>query len=158
MVLKEKSVLKGRGINTKGVILSPSKSFSIFFFFVQKNISFGLNVFRQITFSFFPMIYSLPFLPLTALRPSNTSNIFLQLVAYKVSLQGEIQFIACFTFYLFGKFLCCERQKILLLFATYMFAEQIESNTRNKLYFTLKRNLVRDQLLENIARITLALL
>ena len=109
MVLKEKSVLKGRGINTKGVILSPSKSFSIFFFFVQKNISFGLNVFRQITFSFFPMIYSLPFLPLTALRPSNTSNIFLQLVAYKVSLQGEIQFIACFTFYLFGKFLCCER-------------------------------------------------
>lgn len=32
MVLKEKSVLKGRGINTKGVILSPSKSFSIFFF------------------------------------------------------------------------------------------------------------------------------
>ena len=109
MVLKEKSVLKGRGINTKGVILSPSKSFSIFFFFVQKNISFGLNVFRQITFSFFPMIYSLPFLPLTALRPSNTSNIFLQLVAYKVSLQGEIQFIACFTFYLFGKFLSCER-------------------------------------------------
>ena len=89
MVLKEKSVLEGRGINTKGVILSPSKSFSIFFF-VQKNISFGLNVFRQITFSFYPMIYSLPFLPLTALRPSNTSNIFLQLVAYKVSLQGEI--------------------------------------------------------------------
>ena len=36
MVLKEKSVLKGRGINTKGVILSPSKSFSIFFFCTQK--------------------------------------------------------------------------------------------------------------------------
>ena len=36
MVLKEKSVLKGRGINTKGVILSPNKSFSIFFFFTQK--------------------------------------------------------------------------------------------------------------------------
>ena len=34
MVLKEKSV--------------------IYFFFVHKNISFGLNVFRQITFSFFP--------------------------------------------------------------------------------------------------------
>lgn len=34
MVLKEKSVLKGRGINTKGVIHSPSKSFS--FFFPQK--------------------------------------------------------------------------------------------------------------------------
>ena len=151
MVLKEKSVLKGRGINTKGVILSPSKSFSIFF--LHKNISFGLNVFRQITFSFFAMIYSLPFLPLTALRPSNTSNIFLQLVAYKVSLQGEIQFIACFTFYLFGKFLCCKRQKILLLFA-----DQVESTTQNKLYFTLQRNLVRDQLLENIARITLALL
>ena len=33
MVLKEKSVLKGRGINTKGVILSPTKTF---FFFVQK--------------------------------------------------------------------------------------------------------------------------
>ena len=32
MVLKEKSGLKGRGINTKGVTLSPSKSFSIFFF------------------------------------------------------------------------------------------------------------------------------
>ena len=31
MVLKEKSVLKGRVINTKGVILSPTKSFSIFF-------------------------------------------------------------------------------------------------------------------------------
>ena len=31
MVLKEKSVLKGRGINTKGVILSPTKSFYIFF-------------------------------------------------------------------------------------------------------------------------------
>ena len=88
MVLKEKSVLKGRGINTKGVVLSLSKSFSIFF--LHKNISFGLNVFRQITFSFFAMIYSLLFLPLTALRPSNTSNIFLQLVAYKVSLQGEI--------------------------------------------------------------------
>ena len=36
MVLKEKSVLKGRGINTKGVILSPSKSFSIFFFLYKK--------------------------------------------------------------------------------------------------------------------------
>ena len=35
-----------------------------------------------------------------------------------------------------------------------MFAEQIESNSRNKLYFTLQRNLVRDQLQENIARIT----
>lgn len=32
MVLKEKSRLKGRGINRKGVIHSPSKSFSIFFF------------------------------------------------------------------------------------------------------------------------------
>ena len=107
MVLKEKSGLKGRGINTKGVTLSPSKSF--LFFFLHKNITFGLKVFKQITFSFFPMIYSLSFLPLTALRPSNTSNIFPQLVAYKVSLQGETQFIACFTFYLFGKFLCCER-------------------------------------------------
>ena len=99
MVLKEKSVLKGRGINTKGDIHSPSKSFSIFF--NTKNISFGLKVFKQITFSFFPMIYSLSFLPLTALRPSNTSNIFLQIVAYKVSLQGEIQFVVCFTIYLF---------------------------------------------------------
>ena len=36
MVLKEKSVLKGRGINTKGVILLPNKSFSIFFFFYTK--------------------------------------------------------------------------------------------------------------------------
>ena len=35
MVLKEKSVSKGRGINTKGVILSPTKTFFIFFF-VQK--------------------------------------------------------------------------------------------------------------------------
>lgn len=35
MVLKEKSVLKGRGINTKGVILSPNKSFSIFFFYTK---------------------------------------------------------------------------------------------------------------------------
>ena len=98
MVLKEKSVLKGRGINTKGDIHLPSKSFSIFF---NTNISFGLKVLKQITFSFFPMIYSLSFLPLTALRPSNTSNIFLQLVAYKVSLQGEIQFVVCFIIYLF---------------------------------------------------------
>ena len=92
MVLKEKSVLKGRGINTKGVILSPTKSFSIFFLY--KNISFGLKRFKQFTFSFFRMIYSLP---LTALRSSNTSKIFLHQVAYKVSLQGDIQFIACFT-------------------------------------------------------------
>ena len=82
MVLKEKSVLKGRGINTKGVILSPTKTF--FIFFLYKNISFGLKRFKQFTFSFFRMIYSLPFLPLTALRSSNTSNIFLHLVAYKV--------------------------------------------------------------------------
>ena len=88
LVLKEKSVLKGRGINTKGDIHLPSKSFSIFF--KHKNISFGLKVLKQITFSFFPMIYSLSFLPLTALRPSNTSNIFLQLVAYKVSLKYNL--------------------------------------------------------------------
>ena len=35
MVLKEKSGLKGRGINTKGVTLSPSKSFLYFFFYTK---------------------------------------------------------------------------------------------------------------------------
>ena len=37
MVLKEKSVLKGRGINTKGDIHSPSKSFQADYIFFLSN-------------------------------------------------------------------------------------------------------------------------
>ena len=90
------------------------------------------------------MIYSLPFLPLTALRPSNASNIFQQLVAHKVTFQGEIQFVARITFYLLSKHVCCKQEKYLLPLATQKFTEQVESKTRNKLYLALQRNLVRD--------------
>ena len=77
-------------------------------------------------------------------RPSNTSNIFLQLVAHKVTLQGEIQFVAPITFCLISKHLCCKQEKYLLPLATQKFTEQVESKTRNKLYLALQRNLVRD--------------
>ena len=60
-------------------------------------------------------------------RPSNTSNIFLQLVAHKVTLQGEIQFVARITFYLLSKYLCCKQEKYLLPLATQKLTEQVGS-------------------------------
>ena len=110
-------------------------------FFVTKIEKFSaIKHFLKFLYQSFCTSLSIKFL----VRPSNTSNIFLQLVAHKVTLQGEIQFVARITFYLLSKHLCCKKEKYLLPLATQKFTEQVESKTRNKLYLALQRNLVRD--------------
>ena len=54
----------------------------------------------------------------------------MQLVAHKVALQGEIQFVARITFYLLSKYLCCKQEKYLLPLATQKLTEQVGSKTR----------------------------
>ena len=112
-------------------------AFPLTIFLWQKLREFTLNFSTVKTFC---TSLSIKFL----VRPSNTSNIFLQLVAHKVTLQGEIQFVAHITFYLLSKHLCCKQEKYLLPLARQKFTEQVESKTRNKLYLALQRNLVRN--------------
>ena len=78
------------------------------------------------------------------LRRSNTSNVFLQQLAHKATLQGKIQFIVRIAFYLINKFLCCKEKKYLLLLTTQKFIEQVDNKTHNKLDLNLQRNLVRE--------------
>ena len=112
-------------------------------FLSQKLTEFTMQKFPPLNFNtaphakFFCTSWSIKFV----LR---RSNVFLQQLAHKATLQGKIQFIVRIAFYLINKFLCCKEKKYLLLLTTQKFIEQVDNKTHNKLNLNLQRNLVRE--------------
>ena len=120
-------------------------AFPLTTFLSQKLTEFTLQKFPPQNFNtapranFFCTSWSIKFV----LKRSNTSNVFLQQLAHKATLQDKIQFIVRVAFYLLNKFLCC-KEKYLLLLTTQKFIEQVDNKTHNKLNLNLQRNLVRE--------------